>query len=290
MKSFSEKVRCPEGVSVFATTLDALPNAYHFHAQVEILRIEGTHGTATVGDVPIFLHRGQWLVFGANLPHAVHGIQARGKQPQVHVTTCLQFSENCAGEDFFKVPAMREIANWLSGARRGYHYQSGVDAAARPVMAKLGQARGTAQILFLLELLEILSSYPRRKVLASEGYSVPLEGVSFNRVAKVLKLIDSRYSEPLGLDEMASAAGMGRTSFCRHFRRKMGVSPVTYLIRQRMGHARKELVETEDTISEVAFRCGFNNLSHFNRMFREHFGETPRDLRRKLSPAGGLAG
>jgi len=283
MKSYSENVRCPEGLSVFDTTLDGLPNAYHFHAQVEILRIEGAHGTATVGDVPIFLHRGQWLVFGSNLPHAVHGIQARGKQPQVHVTTCLQFSENCAGEDFFKVPAMREIANWLSGARRGYHYQSGVDATARPVLAKLGQARGPAQIRFLLELLEILSSFPRRKVLASEGYSVPLEGASFTRVAKVLKLIDSRYSEPLGLDEMASVAGMGRTSFCRHFRRKMGVSPVTYLIRQRIGHARKELVETEDTISEVAFRCGFNNLSHFNRQFREHFGETPRDLRRKLS-------
>ena len=54
----------------------------------------------------------------------------------------------------------------------------------------------------------------------------------------------------------------------------------SYLVQLRLSHAARELIETEHTITTIAFDCGFNNLGNFNRLFKANYGKTPSAFRR----------
>lgn len=75
------------------------------------------------------------------------------------------------------------------------------------------------------------------------------------------------------------AAGRGHEHVCRSARRHLGMSPTAYVNRIRMEHAAMILGGSAKPINEVAIDCGVENLSHFYRLFREHYGTTPRAYR-----------
>jgi len=92
--------------------------------------------------------------------------------------------------------------------------------------------------------------------------------------------IDSHFAERLTLDGMARHAGLSVPHFSREFRRCFRTSPVDYLIRLRMTRAQALLMDEHLNITEVAAMVGYDRLFHFSRLFRKHYGQTPRDLRR----------
>ena len=73
--------------------------------------------------------------------------------------------------------------------------------------------------------------------------------------------------------------GMTEESLSRYFKRSTGVTLSDYLIGLRVGHASRLLVDTDLTVNEIAYACGFNNISNFNRLFRKNRGCTPQQLR-----------
>ena len=82
-----------------------------------------------------------------------------------------------------------------------------------------------------------------------------------------------------GLEEWAAVAGMSRYHFLRLFKQVFMVTPHQYLIRSRLARARDLLLHSRKSVTEVALEAGFNSSSHFTTSFREHFGQSPRDLR-----------
>jgi AraC-like DNA-binding protein len=99
-------------------------------------------------------------------------------------------------------------------------------------------------------------------------------------VLKVVRYLDHAFAEPITLDAMADMARLSRFHFIRAFRSLVGESPRQYLIAARMRAAADRLLDTPEPVSTVAFKVGFNDLSHFNATFRQSFGTTPREWRR----------
>ena len=79
---------------------------------------------------------------------------------------------------------------------------------------------------------------------------------------------------------------MSRATFSRHFPQFTGQSFTAFLQQFRLEYCRRLLVEGELSISEAAFEAGFQNLSHFNRLFRERWSQTPREFRKGLRRVG----
>jgi transcriptional regulator GlxA family with amidase domain len=77
---------------------------------------------------------------------------------------------------------------------------------------------------------------------------------------------------------------MSPQGFSRFFRRYMGRSFVSYVCELRVGRACRLLLETDQTVSQVCWACGFTNLSNFNRRFRMLKGLAPREYRRGSKP------
>jgi AraC-like DNA-binding protein len=102
-------------------------------------------------------------------------------------------------------------------------------------------------------------------------------------------LADARYADPLGVDELAAAAGLSRAHFSREFRRAFGVSPHAYLLTRRLERAATLLRTTDRSVVEVCFAVGLQSLGSFTSSFTRTYGVSPTAYRAAFPPAAHLA-
>lgn len=100
-----------------------------------------------------------------------------------------------------------------------------------------------------------------------------------DRVARVLRELESRTGEAHTVAELARSAGLSRYHFLRTFKRVTGVTPHQWVLRARLRHAAERLVTTCDPVTDIALEIGFQDLSNFIRSFRAEFGVSPRAYR-----------
>jgi AraC-like DNA-binding protein len=102
-------------------------------------------------------------------------------------------------------------------------------------------------------------------------------------------LADSRYLEPLDVDDLAAAAGLSRAHFSREFRRTFGVSPHAYLLTRRLERAAALLRNTDRTVAEICFDVGLTSVGSFTTSFKRAHGMTPTAYRAAYPPAASKA-
>jgi AraC-like DNA-binding protein len=98
-------------------------------------------------------------------------------------------------------------------------------------------------------------------------------------------LADARYFEPLGVDDLAGAAGLSRAHFSREFRRAFGVSPHAYLLTRRLERAAALLRTTDDSVADICLAVGLQGLGSFTTSFKRTYGMTPTAYRATFPPA-----
>jgi AraC-like DNA-binding protein len=98
-------------------------------------------------------------------------------------------------------------------------------------------------------------------------------------------LADARYFEPLGVTEMARAAGLSRAHFSREFRRAFGESPHAYLLTRRLERAAALLRDTDRSVADICFSVGLRSVGSFTTSFTRTFGHSPTAYRAAYPPA-----
>jgi AraC family transcriptional regulator len=101
-------------------------------------------------------------------------------------------------------------------------------------------------------------------------------------VERAINFICDRYSEPLSLADIAESAIMSRFHFCRIFKSHTGVTPVRFLSAVRIYQAKRMLLTTPLSITEIAFTVGYNSLGSFSNHFTDSVGYSPGRFRRIL--------
>jgi len=95
----------------------------------------------------------------------------------------------------------------------------------------------------------------------------------------VREFIEAHLEENIGVQVLASTAGLSMCHFARAFKRSEGVTPHNYLVQCRVRRAKDLLAATDLPLSEIALASGFSDQSHCARRFREHVGVTPSSYR-----------
>ncbi len=98
-------------------------------------------------------------------------------------------------------------------------------------------------------------------------------------------LADAHYFEPLGVADMARAAGLSRAHFSREFRRAFGESPHAYLLTRRLERAAALLRDTDRSVADICFSVGLQSLGSFTTSFTRTFGRSPTAYRAAYPPA-----
>jgi AraC-like DNA-binding protein len=98
-------------------------------------------------------------------------------------------------------------------------------------------------------------------------------------------LADSRYFEPLGVGDLARAAGLSRAHFSREFRRAYGESPHAYLLTRRLERAAALLRATDRSVADICFSVGLQSVGSFTTSFTHTYGLSPTAYRAQFPPA-----
>jgi AraC family transcriptional regulator len=120
-----------------------------------------------------------------------------------------------------------------------------------------------------------------RYAVAETKIQPPKAGLSPRQLKRVLDYIHIHLQRDLGLGELAGIAPLSPHRFCTLFGKSMGLTPHQYVIRQRIGEAKRLLATRRMSIAEVAVTLGFANQGHFTEVFRKVTGITPRQYQQE---------
>jgi len=110
-----------------------------------------------------------------------------------------------------------------------------------------------------------------------------IEAKPFFNLAEVIEYVNTNYAEPIRAEQLARLIGVSVSQLNRKFAKVMGKSPIRYLVSVRVNKAINRLINTDDSVTEICFSCGFNNQTYFNRQFKAITGFSPRDYRNRYT-------
>lgn len=265
--------------------LNSLEFNWHYHPEYEIMFLYQSRGKRFIGDNISYYNEGDLFFIGPNLPHTWYSPPGvMGKQKK-HQAILVQFLENFAGLDVYKVPELSPLQQLFSSAVRGLQFHGTVKEEIGKRLVQMGEQDNLERLLNLIKILDLMSKAEKSQVtvLSSIEFTPHLQPREQSRIDRVCTFINQKYKEPLRLKDAASIAHMSTTAFSRFFKKSTGKTFVSYVNELRIGWACKLLIETELTVAEICYEVGFNNLSNFNRRFTERHRMSPRKYRREFA-------
>ena len=279
-KASYEKVEMAPGRS-FAFRAFDLPtfnSPWHFHPEFELTLVTSGTGRRFVGDHIAEYGPGDLALLGPNLPHYWHSETSNADSERSR-SLVVQFLPGFLGAEFFQLPELDSVKGLFAHASRGLRFTGRTQERAAGILMQMAARSPQGQLLGLLDALDVLSRSPDVEVLASEGFAPALDSRTEERINRCQAYIFDRLHKPFRLDEVAAHMNMSPSAFSRYFKRAMGKTFSHFVSELRVGQACRVLLETDQPVAGVAFACGFNNLSNFNRRFKELRGVSPRRFR-----------
>ncbi len=257
---------------------------WHFHSQYELIFVRESYGCCFVGDHIEDYKAGDLFLFGSNLPHYMRSddVYATPETPGRVQGTIIQFEENFMDYSFSHYPQFMQIHAMLERAGRGLKFSGLKGTPVGVLLENFPKEEGFRQITCLLEMLQELAVSPVQKLLASANYSETFPVFGDKRIDKVLSYIQSNYTQKLSLSGIAAMAHMNPAAFCRYFKEQSGKTLLEYIMDVRIGYACRLLVVSKMTVAQIALECGFDSLTHFNKMFKKLTKFTPTSYREHI--------
>jgi AraC-like DNA-binding protein len=134
-------------------------------------------------------------------------------------------------------------------------------------------------VIRLLTIIYELSLCDNYRTLASSSFAHIEDNTDSRRVRKIYEYINNYYREEIKLEDLSGIVGMTPVALSRFFKLRTGKTVSDHIIDIRLGNATRLLVDTTNSIGEICYDCGFNNLSNFNRIFKKRKGCSPKEFR-----------
>jgi AraC-like DNA-binding protein len=257
----------------------------HSHEEFELnLILSGRGVKRVVGDHTEVIDDAELVLVGNNLPHGwlTHSYRWQEGMPEIKEVT-VQFHRDLFDDKFLKRNQLFFVRSLLEKSAKGIAFSKDTIERIKPRLTSLAGKSGFDSMLELMSILHDLSVSRDMRTLSNSTFTD--EDVNFNsrRIEKVFAYMRDNYQKDVNLAGVAKLAGMSEVSFSRFIKKRTGKTFVESLNEIRLGHASRSLINTSNTISEIAYKCGFNNLSYFNRIFKSKNGCTPKEFRDNYS-------
>jgi len=253
----------------------------HYHDEFELNFIYNAAGTKRiVGDHVEVIDDLELVLVGSNLPHGWFTHQCQSKE--IHEIT-IQFHRDLFDDKFLRRNQLNFIRALLERANKGISFSPEIKQAFRPRLEQLIQKSGFDSVLELISILHDLSISRNMRTLSNSSFTSDHFSYNSRRIEKAFAFMQSSFDKDISLADVSKVVNMPEVSFSRFIKKRTGKTYVDSLNEIRLGHASRMLIDTTETIAEVSYKCGFNNLSYFNRIFKKKNGCTPKEFRQNYS-------
>lgn len=236
-----------------------------------------------VGDSVEEIENWELVLIGPNIPHA--WFTHKCKTELFEIT--IQFHRDLFHEVFLKRTQLSSIRTLFETSLKGILFSRETIQRVAPRLKELEHRTGFDSIIELMLILNELSMDTASRCLTGDKiYHADYIYMDSVRMEKLIDFINTNFNRPIRLGEAAELASMSETAFSRFFKAKTGSNFVDFLNDIRLGHASRMLIDTKETITDIAAACGFTNISNFNRTFKREKGQTPKGFRAKHGNVG----
>lgn len=255
---------------------------WHFHPELEIHQVAATSGHYYIGDFIGEFAPGNLVLTGPNLPHNWISDLAPGATVPLR-SRVVQFPEDLLLRIAELFPDTGGFTALFDLSRRGVLFSDACAQDCMPILAELTQAKGPQRASLFLQVLANLAADTGAQALASDSYLPDPSGFMTDGFNKALSFINANLTGDFSEHDLAEVAGLATSAFSRGFRRHTGMGVVEYVNRHRINLACQMLMnEPGQSVTEICFAVGFNNLSNFNRQFLRRKGMPPSRFRALL--------
>jgi transcriptional regulator GlxA family with amidase domain len=165
---------------------------------------------------------------------------------------------------------------------RGLDFYGAKKTEVINLMKELTQMQGIHSVIHLLHILEILATTKEYHYISSKPYDDTFNQNETDRLNKVYEYAFKNFRKKISLEEIAELLHMTPTSFSRYFTMKNNKSFSRFIAEIRIKHACEMLTETDESIAQVCYDCGFNTLSNFNKQFKEIISKKPTEYKKEF--------
>lgn len=277
MKPILEDIQLQKGISSFYAYRFKVPFfefKWHYHPEYELTYIIKGNGYRLVGNSYEYYSDGDLILLGSNLPHTWYGKSEDNIQFEAIV---IQFSIDFINL-FLNLNESFLIKKMIENSVRGLSFNNENNKDVISKIIDLVDMNGMERILKLLSILEELSLKSTTFV-ASNSFHNIISKDSEMRINKVCLFIQNNFSEKITLKQIAGLIYLSESNFCKFFKKMTGKTFSDYLNSIRITRSCQLLLQTEKSIGVIAFDCGFETMSYFNRVFLKKKGMTPKEFR-----------
>jgi AraC-like DNA-binding protein len=248
-------------------------SVWHAHADCELTCITAGDGILQVGD-----HSGRFsapdcLLLGAEVPHVW---KARGDSAGVS----LQFRTDAP---LLSAPELAPLVRLWTHARHGLRLTGETAERLRVELTSFAGQPATVRLGRFIALLDTLRRAPAVDLVALSGraHTALSVGEQDRAMGRVLDHLIAHFTDEIRVDDLVRLSGCSPATFARRFTRLTGTTVVDYLHALRIQEVQRVLLESDRPITDVAFAAGFNNLAHFNAIFKRRTGCSPSQYRKQ---------
>lgn len=253
----------------------------HWHEEAEFTIIRQGQATYQVGQELFTVKQGDLLFIAPNTLHSIHPADG-----MTTITDTLVFHLDMIGCSAADRCALTYLRPFLKGSLKLTPHILGRHPAYHELFTCMDTALGYVKEpplyheFLLREKLNRLFFLLFRHGCLTETTLSKASALYTEKVKHALLFIQENYKEPITVNQLARLCNFSEVHFMNFFKKTVGIPCMEYIIQLRLKIAADLLCTTDFSVAEIALESGFNNLSNFNRKFKEYYHQTPSGYRK----------
>jgi AraC-like DNA-binding protein len=254
----------------YSYTTTSFDFKWHFHPEYEITFIVKGNGHRLIGNSHQEFSDNDFVLIGPNIPHTWVG-KTKGKK--VFEAIVIQFTSELV-EKILGFKESKQMNALFESSNYGIAFNEDQPNEIKNILYDIINEKGIDKVLKLISLLNKLT-HSKSSTISTTLYKYQINKKIETRINKVCLYLENNFSKKITLKEIADLVYMSESNFCKFFKKSTGNTFSDYLNELRINEVCKLLIHSDETIKNIAYNCGFESLSYFNRVFAIKKSTTP---------------
>ncbi len=290
-KNFKENTTHGNTMLPFEKYFSSIPNFFpfyplHWHDEIEVIYVKNGHGTVTVNLTQYMVQTGDIVFISPGLLHSIGQFETEYMDYDTlvfHTSMLISYPPDACSLHYLGPLQHNELFLPVHIAPDDLLYPQ-----IQSFIVELIQLYETKPSSYELKLKSYLllvlhTLFSNQRVLS--GHKVSSADSRIEKLKQIIKYIEDNYQKELYINDIAELCGFSSSHFMKFFKSNMGLTFTQYINDYRLNQASLLLTTTDLPILDIAFESGYDNLSYFNRIFKNKFHMTPKAFRKHENPS-----